>query len=188
MKWFKRHPNVMVVSRLIGFYLFYIPCTYFYTETCMRFVAISRQELINSLPSVIQTEGVNPSPIFRSMLTVGLTPLLSQDEIDSWSEQARLTQPRTDMGLKREPMQDNDSQSCSAMNGILGSFLFLEERLYLEDDEYLQSRLSSYSYYSFLGEASAYFISPKGLFTISSVVFGFSLSLLTKTKVGFFEL
>ncbi|OEU11333.1 hypothetical protein FRACYDRAFT_245643 [Fragilariopsis cylindrus CCMP1102] len=54
-----------------------------YSATCMRFVAISRQELINSLPSVIQIEGVNPSPIFRSMLTVGLTPLLSQDEIDS---------------------------------------------------------------------------------------------------------
>jgi hypothetical protein len=74
------------------------------------------------------------------------------------------------------------------MNGILGSFLFLEEKLYLEDDEYVRSRLSSYSYNSFLGEASAYIISPKGLFTISSVVFGFSLSLLTKTKVGFFEL
>jgi hypothetical protein len=141
MNWFKRHPSVMVVSRLIGFYLFYIPCTYFYTETCMRFVAISRQELINSLPNVIQTEGVNPSPIFRSMLTAGLTPLLSQDEIDSWSEQARLTQPRTDMGSKREPIQDNHSQAYSAMNGILGSFLFLEERLYLEDDEYLRSRL-----------------------------------------------
>jgi hypothetical protein len=179
MKWFKRHPNVMVVSSLIGFYLFYIPCAYFYAETCMWFVAISRQELINSLPSVIQTEGVNPSPIFRSMLTVGPTPLLSQDEIDSWSEQAGITKP---------PIQDNDSQSCSAINGTLGSFLFLEDRLYLEDDAYLRSRLSSYSYYSFLGEATAYFISPKGYFTISSVVFGLSLSLLTKAKVGFFKL
>ena len=128
MKWFKRHPNVMVVSRLIGFYLFYIPCTYFYTETCMRFVAISRQELINSLPSVIQTEGVNPSPIFRSMLTVGLTPLLSQDDIDSWSEQARLTQPRTDMGLKREPIQDNDSQSVMLCDEWYIGFLSVSRR------------------------------------------------------------
>ena len=128
LKWFKRHPNVMVVSRLIGFYLFYIPCTYFYTETCMRFVAISRQELINSLPSVIQTEGVNPSPIFRSMLTVGLTPLLSQDEIDSWSEQARLTQPRTDMGLKREPIQDNDRQSVMLCDEWYIGFLSVSRR------------------------------------------------------------
>lgn len=187
MKWFKRHPNVMVVSSLIGFYLFYLPCVHFYNETCMKFVAIPRQDMINSLPSVKQSEGVNPSPIFRSMLTTGPTPLLSQDERDSWSKQAGTTIPWDDMALKREPMQ-YISQSCSAINGTLDSFLSLEDRLYLEDELYLRSRLSSYSYYNFFGYGPAYFISSKGWFTISSLVFCFCFYLLTKAKVGFFDL
>lgn len=186
-KFFKRHPKVALVSGLIGYYLIYVPCVYFYSETCMKYVAISRQDVINDLPSVKkQTEGVNPSPIFRSMLSVGQFPLLSQDEIDSWSDQAGVMQSWPDMALRRERVYDN-SQSCSAINGTLESFLALEDSLYYEDEAYLRSKLSSYSYYNFFGYGPAYFMSSKGWFAISSIVFGICFILLAKVNVAFFE-
>mmetsp|Transcript_1333 Transcript_1333/g.2086 ORF Transcript_1333/g.2086 Transcript_1333/m.2086 type:complete len:409 (+) Transcript_1333:31-1257(+) len=186
-KFFKRHPKVGLVSGLIGYYLVYIPCNYFYSETCLKYVAIPRQDIINELPSVKkQTEGVNPSPIFRSMLSVGPYPLLSKDEMDSWNDRVGVMQTFPDMALRIKHIPDN-SQSCSAINGTLESFLALEDSLYYEDEMYLRSKLSSSSYGAFFGDGPAYFISSNGWFAISSIVFGICFILLAKVNVEFFD-
>jgi hypothetical protein len=183
--WFKRHPNLRMVLGLAGFYLFYIPCQYFYTETCMWFVSIPRQNIVSNLPSLKLSDGINPSPIFRSIVTMGPSPLFSEDEMNEWSKRVGVPQLWPDMVLRRERFS---TESCSAVNGTLESFLELEDELYYADEDYLRSVLSSYSYYSFFGWSPAYFISTRGLLIVSSTVFALCSILLAKAKVAFFEI
>jgi hypothetical protein len=185
LQWFKRRPNLRMVLGLVGFYLFYIPCQYFYMETCMWFVSIPRQKIISGLPSVKLSDGINPSPIFRSIVTTGPSPLLSESEMNEWSKRVGVPQLWPDMVLRRERLS---TESCSAVNGTLESFLELEDELYYADEAYLRSTLSSNSYYSFFGWGPAYFISTWGLLAVSSIVFALCSILLAKAKVAFFEI
>mmetsp|Transcript_4274 Transcript_4274/g.8177 ORF Transcript_4274/g.8177 Transcript_4274/m.8177 type:complete len:408 (-) Transcript_4274:121-1344(-) len=185
LKWFKRRAKLKMVLGLVGFYLFYIPCQHFYTETCMWFVSIPRHKIISGLPSLKLTDGINPSPIFRSIVSKGKSPLLSESEMVQWSKRIGVPQLWPDMVLRRERLSFD---SCSAVNGTLESFLELEDALYYADEEYLYSILSSQSYYLFFGSSPAYFISARGLLAVSSIVFALTSFLLAKAKVAFFAL
>ena len=186
LKWFKCHPNVTLVFGLLGFYFTYIPCNNFYSENLMNFVAVPRHEIISGLPSVkLTTEGTNPSPIFRAILTPGPTPLLSQDEMSIWKEQVGDPQPWPDMALRRERVC---SDTCSAINGTLDSFLALEDDLYYEDEIYLRSKISPDSYYAFFGNCPAYFITTNGQVFADSIIFGVSAFLLSKVNVNLFDI
>jgi hypothetical protein len=185
LQWFKRHPSLKMTLGLVGFYLFYLPCQYFYMEACMWCVSISRHKIISELPSVKMSDGINPSPVFRSLVTTGPSPLLSGEEMEKWRDRVGVPQLWTDMVLRRERIE---TDTCSAINGTLESFLQWEDELYYADEAYLKSTLSMNSYYSFFGWGPAYFISSRGYFIMSSLVFVLCSGLLAKAKVGFFDL
>jgi len=191
MKWFKRHERLTMVISLLGFYFTYIPATFFYTETCLWFAALPRHEVISGLPSLKLTEGViNASPIFRSMLATGPTPLLSKDEMDIWMEKVGVVHTKPDMALRHERASEGSftSSTCSATNGTLESFLALEDDLYYADAEYLNAKLSKASSGLFFGDPPAYFVTTKGMLVVNCFVFGCSMLLLSKAKVPFFAI
>jgi hypothetical protein len=193
IRWFKRHTRVAMVTSLLGFYCTYIPCNYFYQETCLWMTSISRHEILKGLPSS-KMVGVriknNPSPIFRSIAsgTVGPHPLLSKEEMNVWEDDIGANkQKKPDMVLRREPFTST-SQTCSQANWTMETLLSLEDELYEADEEYLGSILSKFSYFTFFGDAPAYFVTTQSFVVTNLIIFTLSMFILAKAKIPFFEI
>lgn len=193
IRWFKRHTRVAMVTSLLGFYCTYIPCNYFYQETCLWMTSISRHEILKGLPSS-KMVGVriknNPSPIFRSIAsgTVGPHPLLSKEEMNVWEDDIGANkQKKPDMVLRREPFTST-SQTCSQANWTMETLLSLEDELYEADEEYLGIILSKFSYFTFFGDAPAYFVTTQSFVVTNLIIFTLSMFILAKAKIPFFEI
>jgi len=188
LKWFKRHENVKMTLGTIGFYFIYIPCAYFYSESCMWLATIQRNELITDLPSLQTTKDMkfNPSPIFRSLVLAGPSPLLNPDEMSVWQDKALLSLWKEDASLCEEETCPAGDTSTSK-DIMMKSLIAFQDQLYYADEAYIKSKISSYSFYSFMGYAPANFVSEKGSVTVSAVVFSLSFLLLTCIKVHLFN-
>lgn len=187
LRWFKHQWTLSCIIQLFGFYCIYVPCSYFYSDTCMWYASIPRIELISGLPSLQKQNSINLSSVFRSMLIAGPSPLLSDLEMEMWGEGPVL---KLDAVCSAE-------DTCPATNGnytsdseaaAMKTFLELSDSLYYADDEYLQSKVSSSSYYSFNGWYQAYFLTQYGQLAVSAVVFGLSFFLLTRMKINVFTI
>lgn len=207
LRWFKKHEYMCCLVSLMGFYLTYIPVTYFYQETCLWYAAEPRHEVLKNLPSTKKVKElggtINYSPIFRAIAsTTGPSPLLSQEEFQQWNKSLGDTplQRMPDMVVRiAKENEDDEENEESCISNFADAFnvddekysidtiITLMDEMYYEDEQYLQKTLSKFSYGNFFGDGPAYFVSDKGLMISSLIIFVASVSLLLGLKVPFFD-
>lgn len=188
LRYFREHYYLKLFVSLVGCYLVYIPCSHFYYSKMMKLAEIPRSTILESLPSAQESSGINPSPIFRSLLASEITDL-KPEQIGKWNETIQVDHQWPDLVLHRKSMSESElTQSCSSFNGTINDYLAWEDALYAKDYDYLYNLLSSNSYYAFFGSAPASLISSKGYFLASFSVFTISVCFLSYMKVSFLEI
>jgi hypothetical protein len=68
------------------------------------------------------------------------------------------------------------------------TLLSLEDELYEADEEYLGIILSKFSYFTFFGDAPAYFVTTQSIVVTNLIIFTLSMFILAKAKIPFFEI
>lgn len=188
LRYFREHYYLKLFVSLVGCYLVYLPCSHFYYSKMMKLAEIPRSTILESLPSTQESSGINPSPIFRSLLASEISDL-KPEQIGKWNETIQVDHQWPDLGLHRKSISESElAQSCSSFNGTINDYLAWEDALYAKDYEYLYNLLSSTSYYAFFGSAPASLISSQGYFLASFSIFTISVCLLSYMKVSFLEM
>lgn len=209
MSWFRRHERLTTFLGLLGFYLCYMPVDYLYREKLLYYLSIPRMELLNELPSLqrLPQGMVNPSPVFRSLVIAGKSPLLSEDEMNSFLNRFETTEAVLDDidGVIQvntcgsagtcdydeyysEEDSDTDSNTVTNDDMNMESFTAFTSALNTEDENFLKNRVSPSSFGEFMGDYHSYFINERGVLLLNVVIFGSSVFLLTQAKVPFFDI
>ncbi len=74
MKWFRKHKHLSLFLSLLGFYLIYLPTTYFAVEQVQLLNTYPRNEMIKDLPSdqfAKENQISNPSRMYSQMIVGG---------------------------------------------------------------------------------------------------------------------
>jgi len=172
LRWFRRHRAIRSVVDIVSLYLQYMAVSFFLQYYVVPALLDVRDGVLSTLPSSKLSVHFCTTRI-QEMLGSGISASCSNIDLS---------------GFANENVCFDDSSQIVEDGPWCYDAEELAEAMTAEDEQYLLSKVSVSSYYSFIGDSRSVLTSPMGIITFSFAMTAFSVGALFRFGFRFWDI